>query len=73
MEENIPKGRSKKRRPYINRLAERKMKKKYYLGKRFKETNSGRDHEEYKKERNNLRVLTRTLQKEFEKDLIKKT
>ncbi len=49
IEENIPKSRSKKRRPYINRLAERKMKKKYYFWKRFKETNSGRDHEEFKK------------------------
>jgi hypothetical protein len=30
------------------------------------------DHEKYKKERNSLRDLTRKLQKEFEKDLIKK-
>ncbi len=72
MEENIPKSRNKKRRPYINRHAVRKMKKKYYLWKRFKETNLGKDHEEYKKERNTLRELTRKLQKEFEKDLIKK-
>ncbi len=33
MEENIPKSRNK-RRPYINRHAVRKMKKKYYLWKR---------------------------------------
>ena len=72
MEENIPKSRTKKRKPYINKQAEKKMKKKYYLWKRFKETNLGRDHEEYKKERNSLRDLTRKLQKEFEKDLIKK-
>ncbi len=69
MEENIPKSRLTKRRPYINRHAERKMKKKYYW-KRFNETNSGRDHEEYKKERNSLRDLTRKLQNDFEKDLI---
>ncbi len=47
MEKNVPKSRTKKRRPYINRHTERKIKKKYYLWKRFKETNL--DHEEYKK------------------------
>ncbi len=35
MKENIPKSRTKKRRPYINREAERKMKKKYYLWKKY--------------------------------------
>ncbi len=49
MQENIPKSINKKRRLYINRYAVRKMKKKYYLWKRFKETNLGKDHEEYKK------------------------
>jgi hypothetical protein len=72
MEENIPKSRAKKRKSYINKQAERKMKKKYYHWKRFCETNSGRDHAELKNERNSLRHLTRKLQKEFEKDLIKK-
>ncbi len=32
--------------------------------------NLGRVHEEYKKQRNSLRELTRKLQKDFEKDLI---
>ncbi len=59
MEDNIPKSRNKKKRPYINRHAVRKMKKKYYLWKRFKETNLGKYHEEYRKERNSLRELTR--------------
>ncbi len=45
MEENISKGRQEKKRPYINRHAQRKMKKKYYIWKRFKETNFGRDHD----------------------------
>ncbi len=45
----IPKSRTKKRRLYINGHAKRKIKKKYYLWKRFKETNLGKDHEEYKK------------------------
>ena len=35
------------------------------------ETDNGRDHAEYKKERNSLRWLTRKLQREFERDLIK--
>ncbi len=48
MEKNISKSRTKKRRPYINRHAERKIKKKYYLWKIFKETNLDKDHEEYK-------------------------
>ncbi len=47
------------------------MKKKYYLWKRFKETNVRRDDGEYKKERNILCDLTRELQKEFEKDITK--
>ncbi len=64
--------RTKKRMPYINRHAERKIKKKYYLWKRLKDTNLGKDHEEYKKQRNSLCELTRKLQKYFEKDLIKK-
>ena len=72
MEENIPKSRTKKRKPYINKKAERKMKKKYYHWKRFCETNSGHHHAQFKKERNQLRNLTRKLQKEFEKDIIKK-
>jgi hypothetical protein len=72
MEQNIPKCRRKKKKPYINKQAERKMKKKYYLWKRFCQTKYGRDHEEYKKERNSLREFTRKLQKEFEKDLINK-
>ncbi len=58
MEKNIPKSRTKKRRPYINRHAERKIKKKYYLWKRFKETYLGKDHEEYTKQRNSLCELT---------------
>ncbi len=62
----------KKGRPYNNREAERKMKKKYYLWKKYKDTNLGRDHEEYKKERNSLCVLTIKLQNKFEKDLITK-
>ncbi len=48
------------------------MKKKYYLWKIFKVTNPGRDHEEYKKERNSLRDLTRKLQNDCEKYLINK-
>ncbi len=72
IEKNIPKSRTKKRRPYINKHAERKVKKKYYLWKRFKETNLGKDHEEYKKQWNSLCELTRKLQKDFEKDLKKK-
>ncbi len=64
---NIPRSRRKKRRPYINREAERKMKKKYYLSKKLKETYLGREHDKCKKERKTLCVLTRKLQKDFEK------
>ncbi len=49
MEENISKSRNKKRRPYINKHVKTKIEKKYYLWKRFKETNIGKNHEEYKK------------------------
>ncbi len=68
MEENIPKIRQKKKKPYINMLKE-KWRINITLGKDLKK---GRNHDEYKKEKNSLHDLTRKLQKEFEKDFINK-
>ena len=70
-EKHIPKSNNKKHRLYIDKNAERKIKKKYHLWKRFQETNSARDHETFKKESNELRTLTRNLRRDFERKLVK--
>ena len=70
-EANIPKCRSRKKKPYINKKAEKKIKKKYFLWKKFKETDLGSDHDNFKRERNSLRYLTRKLQRQFKKIIAK--
>ncbi len=65
MEDNIPTADKKKRRPYKQTCWEKNEK--TIGGKDLKKQTQW----EYGKEINSLWVLTRILQKEFEKDLIK--
>ena len=69
MEGNVPKRnkRSKKRNIYMNNEATRLKNKKQKLWKKYVASKSAEDHENFDKCKNNLRCLTRTLRKDFEK------
>ncbi len=71
MEKYIPKCRTKKKKPYINRKAEQLMKKKYHLWKKYVESGNSEDLLNFKKCKNFLRYFTRQLKKEFEKKILK--
>ena len=71
MEGNVPKRiqRNKKHNIYINNEAIRLKNKKKKLWKKYVASKSAKDHENYVKCKNNLRSLTRSLRKNFEKTL----
>ncbi len=72
MDKNIPKYRVKQKKPYVDREMRRKMKKKYYLWKRYKQTNCSVDLQNYKITRNDCRNTSRLKKSDFERNLIYK-
>ena len=72
MDKHVPKYRIKQKKPYIDREMRRKMKKKYYLWKRYKQTNSDVDLQNYKITRNDCRETSRFKKSDYERNLIYK-
>ena len=74
MEGNVPKRiqHSKKHNIYMDNEATRMEDKKQKLWKKYVASRSAEDYEKFVKCKNNLRSLTRTLRKNFEKALANK-
>ena len=56
----------------LDKKTQAKLKKKHRCWQRFMETRSGEDHKRYTQIRNQVRNITRKLQREKEKDIAKK-